>query len=58
MQELYTWDKGNQLTYPVKSIDIGYHSQDTDPNDPLESTGPEALVQPHDDWENSVVEIV
>jgi len=44
MQELYTWDKGNQLTYPVKSIDIGYHSQDTDPNDPLESTGPEALV--------------
>ncbi|CAH1108649.1 unnamed protein product [Psylliodes chrysocephalus] len=25
-QELYSWDKGNQLTYPVRYHDIGYNS--------------------------------
>lgn len=24
-QELYTWDKGNQLTYPVRYHEIGYN---------------------------------
>ena len=29
-QELYTWDKGNQLTYPIKSVDIGYNTPELD----------------------------
>lgn len=24
-QELYTWDKGNQLTYPIRYHEIGYN---------------------------------
>ena len=24
-QELYSWDKGNQLNYPIVYIDIGYY---------------------------------
>lgn len=30
VQELYTWDKGNQLTYPIKSVDIGYNTPELD----------------------------
>jgi len=29
-KELYTWDKGNQLTYPIKSVDIGYNTPESD----------------------------
>lgn len=29
LQELYSWDKGNQLTYPVRSHDIGYNYNQT-----------------------------
>jgi len=29
-KELYTWDKGNQLTYPIKSVDIGYNTPELD----------------------------
>jgi Olfactomedin-like domain len=30
-KELYTWDKGNQLLYPVRYHEIGYnHTSDTD----------------------------
>jgi hypothetical protein len=55
-KELYTWDKGNQLTYPVKSVDIGYNTPENDiSNDGrIEINGPEALTQ--DDWD-SVIEI-
>ncbi|CAG9762337.1 unnamed protein product [Ceutorhynchus assimilis] len=28
-KELYSWDKGNQLTYPVRSHDIGYNYNQT-----------------------------
>lgn len=27
-KEIYSWDSGNQLTYPVKVIDIGYNTPD------------------------------
>ena len=26
LQEIYSWDSGNQLTYPIKYIDIGYNT--------------------------------
>ncbi|KAK8397870.1 hypothetical protein O3P69_004577 [Scylla paramamosain] len=29
-KEIYSWDNGNQLTYPVKVIDIGYNTPDED----------------------------
>lgn len=29
-QELYTWDKGNQLTYPVRYHELDYNSTDKD----------------------------
>lgn len=28
MQELYTWDRGNQLTYPVRYHEIGYKQKE------------------------------
>ncbi|XP_050294550.1 uncharacterized protein LOC126734833 isoform X2 [Anthonomus grandis grandis] len=37
-KELYSWDRGNQLTYPVRSHDIGYNYNQTskdDLSDPL-----------------------
>ncbi|KAK7083078.1 Olfactomedin-like domain protein [Halocaridina rubra] len=37
-KEIFSWDSGNQLTYPIKYIDIGYNS-------PEERGGPEA--SPH-----------
>ncbi|MPC57205.1 hypothetical protein E2C01_051180 [Portunus trituberculatus] len=30
LQEIYSWDNGNQLTYPVKVIDIGYNTPEED----------------------------
>lgn len=33
LQELFTWDKGNQLTYPVRYHDSGYNSTKDDKND-------------------------
>lgn len=27
-KEIYSWDSGNQLTYPIKYIDIGYNTPD------------------------------
>lgn len=54
-QELYTWDRGNHLTYPVKSVDIGYNIPEHDlSNDRIDINGPEAFIQ--EDWE-SVIEI-
>lgn len=38
-KEIYSWDSGNQLTYPVKVIDIGYNTADE------ERGGPEAAPQ-------------
>lgn len=29
-QELYTWDRGNQLTYPVRYHEIGYNDTGRD----------------------------
>jgi len=58
-QELYSWDRGNQLTYPVKSVDIGYNTPENDiPNDRIDINGPEAFIQ-EDDFQNgeSVIEI-
>lgn len=41
-QELYSWDKGNQLTYPVRYHDIGYNiTGKDDKTDSLEN--PKAL---------------
>ena len=34
---LYTWDGGNQLTYPVKYHDIGYREPAPPPTDPPET---------------------
>jgi hypothetical protein len=55
-QELYTWYKGNQLTYPVKSVDIGYNTPDNSlnelANERIEVSGPEAFKQ--DEWETDV----
>ncbi|XP_045621271.2 uncharacterized protein [Procambarus clarkii] len=39
-KEIYSWDSGNQLTYPVKVIDIGYNTPEEE-----RSSGPEAA--PH-----------
>lgn len=34
-KELYTWDRGNQLTYPVRYNEIGYgHKDEADPHVP------------------------
>lgn len=33
IQELYTWDKGNQLTYPVRYHEIGYNQTASDKHD-------------------------
>lgn len=30
LQEIYSWDSGNQLNYPVVYIDIGYNTGDDD----------------------------
>lgn len=46
-KELYTWDKGNQLTYPVKSVDIGYNTPES--NDL--TNGPDAFTQDDPDLE-------
>lgn len=32
-KELYTWDKGNQLTYPIRYHEIGYNSSSAEKND-------------------------
>jgi hypothetical protein len=32
-KELYTWDKGNQLTYPVRYHEIGYNQTIVDRHD-------------------------
>ncbi|CAO1433024.1 unnamed protein product [Diamesa serratosioi] len=32
-KELYTWDKGNQLTYPVRYHEIGYNQTSNDKHD-------------------------
>lgn len=34
LQELYTWDKGNQLTYPVRYHEIGYNISKEDKGEP------------------------
>jgi len=41
LQELYTWDKGNQLTYPIRYHEIGYNISKEDKGEPETS----ALVQ-------------
>ncbi|KAG7163708.1 Myocilin-like [Homarus americanus] len=41
-KEIYSWDNGNQLTYPVKVIDIGYNTPDE------ERGGPEAAAHSMD----------
>lgn len=53
-KELYTWDKGNQLTYPVKLVDIGYNTADNEIplNGNIETSNPEAFRQ--DEWEPDV----
>lgn len=33
LQELYSWDRGNQLTYPVRYNEIGMNSSSTEPTD-------------------------
>ncbi|KAG8229193.1 hypothetical protein J437_LFUL001065 [Ladona fulva] len=33
-KELYTWDKGNQLTYPVRYNEIGYNTTKEDKGEP------------------------
>ena len=38
LQSLTTWDSGNQLTYPVKYIDIGY-KDDLPKEDEAKETG-------------------
>lgn len=32
-QELYTWDKGNQLTYPIRYHELGYNHNATESDD-------------------------
>lgn len=34
LQELYSWDKGNQLTYPIRYHEIGYNSTKEEKGDP------------------------
>ncbi|XP_068082075.1 uncharacterized protein [Anabrus simplex] len=33
-KELYTWDKGNQLTYPIRYHEIGYNTTSRERNEP------------------------
>lgn len=30
LQELYSWDKGNQLSYPIRYHEIGYNISSAD----------------------------
>ena len=39
LQSLTTWDSGNQLTYPVKYIGIGYDDHQGPKDDEAEETG-------------------
>ena len=39
LQSLTTWDSGNQLTYPVKYIDIGYKDDLGSKEDEATDTG-------------------
>ena len=39
LQSLTTWDSGNQLTYPVKYIDIGYKDDLSENEDEAKETG-------------------
>lgn len=34
LQELFTWDKGNQLTYPIRYHEIGYNTSKEDKGEP------------------------
>lgn len=44
-KELYTWDKGNQLTYPVRYHEIGY-------NQTMDRNGDEFVIsQLHDGYD-------
>lgn len=43
VQELYTWDKGNQLTYPVRYNEIGYNY--TSREDQSSDKGPTAEMR-------------
>lgn len=36
-KELYTWDSGNQLTYPTRCHEIGYNSSSSNRADGLNS---------------------
>ena len=39
LQSLTTWDSGNQLTYPVKYIGIGYDDHQAPKEDEAKETG-------------------